>query len=94
MVRVENAASRLPGAKTLNDMPNFKSMSMNADEVTSSMMNYNRKWILNEFRSGRLIIDIGFDINRKSPSIFYQMEQNMQLNYLKLHPEFDRVVHK
>jgi hypothetical protein len=32
---------------------------MNADQVTSAMMQYNRKWILDQMRSGRPILDIG-----------------------------------
>jgi len=64
----------------------------NADQVTSSMMQYNRKWILEQMRSGRQIIDIGADANRATPSIFYQMEQNMLKNYQKLHPEFSGTV--
>ena len=31
-------------------------------------------------------LDIGRDLNRANPSIFYQMEQNMLKNYQKLHP--------
>ncbi len=57
------------------------------------MMRYNRKWILDQMRSGRKIIDIGPDPNRAVPSIFYQMEQNMVKNYRKLHPELSVVSH-
>ncbi len=64
---------------------------MNADQVTSEMMKYNRKWILEQARSGRRIIDIGKDPNRTIPSIFYEMEKNMLNNYRKLHPELDVV---
>lgn len=92
MARVEQAAAKIPGSKILNDMPDFRSMGMNADQVTSSMMQYNRKWILEQMRSGRQIIDIGADANRATPSIFYQMEQNMLKNYQKLHPEFSGAV--
>lgn len=42
-------------------------------------------------RSGRKIIDIGADVNRARPSIFYEMEKNMLKNYQKLHPEFNNV---
>ena len=49
-------------------------------------MQYNRKWLLQQMRSGRPILDIGLDPARKTPSIFYQMEQNMMKNYKKLHP--------
>jgi hypothetical protein len=66
-------------------------MGMNRDQVTGAMMQYNRKWILEQMRSGRQIIDIGPDINRARPSIFYQMEQNMLKKYKKLHPEFNFV---
>jgi hypothetical protein len=66
-------------------------MGMNDDQVTSSMMQYNRKWILEQMRSGRQIIDIGPDVNRARPSIFYEMEQNMLKNHKKLHPEFNNV---
>jgi hypothetical protein len=92
MSRVEAAATKYPGAKILNDMPDFKAMGMNADQVTSSMMQYNRKWMLEQMRSGRQIIDIGAHANRANPSIFYQMEQNMLRNYQKLHPEFSGAV--
>lgn len=92
MVRVEAAAAKYPGAKILNDMPDFKAMGMNPDQVTSAMMQYNRRWILEQMRSGRQIIDIGVDVNRTAPSIFYQMEQNMLKNYNMLHPEFIRAV--
>jgi hypothetical protein len=83
MSRVTEAARGVPGAKILNDMPTFTGT---ADQVTSSMMQYNRTWILDQMRSGRQIIDIGTDATRQSPSIFYQMEQNMMQNYQKLHP--------
>jgi hypothetical protein len=83
MARVEAAASKIPGSKILNGMPKFTGT---ADQVTSQMMQYNRKWILNEMRSGRAILDIGRDAARTNPSVFYQMEQNMLRNYLKLHP--------
>jgi hypothetical protein len=92
MLRVEVAATKYPGAKILNDMPDLKAMGMDADQVTSSMMQYNRKWMLEQMRSGRQIIDIGADANRANPSIFYQMEQNMLRNYQKLHPEFSGAV--
>jgi RHS repeat-associated protein len=81
--RVSTTAAEIPGAKTLNTMPNFTGT---ADQVTSQMMQYNRQWILNEMRSGRTILDIGADANRARPSIFYQMEQNMLKNYQLLHP--------
>ena len=86
MARVEAAASKIPGAKILNDMPDFRAMGMNPDQVTSAMMQYNRQWLLDQMRSGRPIINIGADANRATPSIFYRMEQNMLNNYQKLHP--------
>ena len=89
MARVEAVASKIPGAKILNDMPKFTGT---ADQVTSQMMQYNRKWILQQMRSGKSILDIGLDPMRKTPSIFYQMEQNMLKNYQKLHPESINVI--
>ncbi|MFZ4784457.1 MAG: hypothetical protein ACOYLH_03205 [Flavobacteriales bacterium] len=82
MVRVEAAAARNPGS-TILKMPEF---SGTRDQITSQMMQYNRQWLLQQMRSGRSILDIGLDPARKIPSIFYQMEQNMIKNYLKLHP--------
>lgn len=61
-------------------------------QVTSQMMTYNRQWILQQMRSGRSIVDIGLDLNRATPSIFYQMEQNMMRNYLKLHPNAFQII--
>jgi hypothetical protein len=87
MVRVEQAAAKIPGAKILDDMPDFSAMGMSPQQVTSAMMQYNRKWILDQLRSGRTIIDIGVDKTRKIPSIFYQMEKEVIKNYRKLHPE-------
>jgi hypothetical protein len=52
------------------------------------MMAYNRKWILQQLRSGRPIYDIGYDHERSEPSIFYQIERAMIRNYMKLHPEY------
>jgi hypothetical protein len=92
MSRVEAAASKIPGSKILNDMPDFAAMGQNANQVTSSMMQYNRQWILEQMRSGRPILDIGVDANRAAPSIFYQMEQNMIKNYQTLHPEWGGVI--
>ena len=92
MKRVEAAAAKIPGAKIIK-MPEFKEMGLSADEVTSAMMAYNRKWLLEMIKDGRKIIDIGLDPKRKKdPSIFYEMEQSMLRNYRKLHPEFDNVV--
>jgi hypothetical protein len=86
MARVEQAAAKIAGSKILNDMPNFQAMGMSAEQITGAMMQYNRRWMLEQLRSGRQTIDIGLDINRARPSIFYQMEQNMIKNYQKLHP--------
>ncbi|MGF7231947.1 RHS repeat-associated core domain-containing protein, partial [Arachidicoccus sp.] len=83
MDRVIDAAAKIPGARILNTMPEFTGT---ADQITSQMMQYNRKWILNEMRSGRTILDIGLDASRTKRSIFYEMEQNMLQNYQKLHP--------
>lgn len=83
MARVEAVATKIPNSKILNTMPEFKG---NKDQVTSKMMQYNRKWILNELRSGRVIMDLGRDATRVNPSIFYLMEKNMIKNYKKLHP--------
>ncbi len=92
MARVEAEAAKHSGAKILNDMPDFKAMGMNADQVTSAMMQYNRKWILEQLRSGRQIIDLGVDANRAASSIFYQMEQSMLKNFQRLHSEFKGAV--
>ncbi|MDR0938374.1 MAG: hypothetical protein LBN29_03315, partial [Mediterranea sp.] len=83
MARVEQAASKIPGARILNDMPAFTGT---AEQITSQMMQYNRRWLLDAMRSGRPIIDIGKDLHQINPSIFYQMEQNMMKNYQILHP--------
>jgi RHS repeat-associated protein len=87
MKRVDEAASRIPGSRTLDDMPDFRKRGGRPDEVTAEMMRYNRKWILEQMRSGKTIVDIGRDPNRKAPSIFYDMESKMIRNYSKLHPE-------
>jgi hypothetical protein len=68
MKRVEMEAAKRPGSVILNNMPEFKGA---AHQVTSQMMTYNRQWILEQMRSGRTIIDIGRDIYRTNPSIFY-----------------------
>lgn len=83
MKRVSVAAAQNPGSVILNNMPKFIGT---AEQVTSQMMTYNRQWILQQMRSGRPILDIGLNATRANPSIFYQMEQNMMRNYLKLHP--------
>ncbi|MBX3268373.1 MAG: RHS repeat-associated core domain-containing protein [Acidobacteria bacterium] len=89
MKRVEVAASRNPGSTILNNMPKFTG---EPHQVTSQMMQHNRKWILQQMRSGRSILDIGADPARKVPSIFYQMEKNMIKNYQKLHPGALKVI--
>ncbi len=70
-------------------MPKF---SGSPHQVTSQMMQYNRKWLLQQMRSGRPIMDIGLDPTRGAPSIFYQMEQRLINNYLKLHPNAFKVI--
>ena len=89
MKRVSMEAAKRPGSVTLNNMPKFTGT---ADQITSQMMTYNRQWILQQMRSGRPILDIGLDPMRINPSIFYQMEQNMMKNYLKLHPNAFQIV--
>jgi RHS repeat-associated protein len=89
MKRVSTAAARNPNSVILNNMPKFKG---SADQVTSQMMAYNRNWLLQQMKSGRPILDIGLDPTRANPSIFYQMEQNMIKNYLKLHPNAFQII--
>lgn len=89
MKRVSMEAAKRPGSVILNNMPKFTGT---ADQITSQMMTYNRQWILQQMRSGRPILDIGLDATRANPSIFYQMEQNMMRNYLKLHPNAFQVI--
>ena len=86
--RVEAAASQVSNANTLK-MPLFNGTK---DQITSQMMQYNRQWLLGQIRSGRTILDIGLDVNRGTPSIFYRMEQNMLKNYMKIHPEWNGVI--
>jgi len=83
MGRVERAAENTAGSVIMDEIPILEGK---AYEKTSQLMVYNRKWILNQMRSGRPIMDIGRDPNRISPSIFYQMEKNMVQNYLQRHP--------
>lgn len=40
MTRVEHAAAKIPGSKIFNDMPDFRAMRMNPDQVASAMMQY------------------------------------------------------
>jgi hypothetical protein len=89
MKRVRVEAANRPGSVILNDMPQFTGT---VDQVTSQMMIYNRQWLLQQMRSGRPILDIGLDATRLNRSIFYQMEQNMIKNYLKLHPNAFQVI--
>jgi hypothetical protein len=89
MKRVSIEAAKRPGSVILDNMPTFTGT---ADQITSQMMTYNRQWILQQMRSRRPILDIGLDPNRGVPSIFYQMEQNMVKNYLKLHPNAFQVI--
>ncbi|GAA4762835.1 MULTISPECIES: RHS repeat-associated core domain-containing protein [Flavobacterium] len=89
MKRVGMEAAKHPSSVILNNMPKFTGT---ADQITSQMMTYNRQWLLQQMRSGRPIINIGLDPNRGAPSIFYQMEQNMIKNYLKLHPNAFQII--
>jgi hypothetical protein len=77
MYRVRAAAATIPGARTLSDMPDFAARGLVNFQVTSEMMKFNRKWLLEQLRTGRKIIDIGPDPNRMVPSIFYEMERTM-----------------
>ena len=86
MERVKIASKQYPDAIILNDMPEFWNMGLKDHEVTSRMMEYNRRWIFERMKEGRTIIDIGIDSNRSIPSIFYQMERLMLKNYDVLHP--------
>lgn len=87
MARVEEVAAKIPGSKIHDDMPDFASLGMSPQQVISSMMQHNRKWLLEQLRSGREIIDIGADVNKISSSMFYQMEKRMIDAYRKIHPE-------
>ncbi len=89
MKRVSIAASKNANSIILKNMSKFTGTS---EQITSQMMNYNRKWILQQMRSGRPILDIGLDPARKIPSIFYQMEQSMVKNYLRLHPNAFKII--
>jgi hypothetical protein len=73
-------------------MPDFRAMGMTPEKATNAMMAYNRKWMFQQLRNGHVIIDIGLDNNRATPSIFYQMEGNLMKAYKKLHPDFDNIV--
>ena len=81
MKRLTQAAKQTPGgAKILDDMPETVHGIWDYNhEVTSKMMQYNRKWIHQQLKDGRNIIDIGADVKRKSPSIFYQMVEDYSL---------------
>jgi hypothetical protein len=89
MKRVSVEAAKRPGSVILNNMPKFKGTTA---QVTSQMMTYERQWFLQQMRSGRPILDIGLDAARANPSIFYQVEQNMMKNYLKLHPNAFQII--
>lgn len=64
MDRVEVAVSVFPGAKRLNDMPDFEGADFSGDDLTSQMMQHNRKWMLEQMQSGRQRVDIGIDPTR------------------------------
>ena len=89
MKRVSAVAAKHPNSTMLNNMPKFTGTP---HQVTSKMMQYNRKWLLQQMRSGRSIMDIGRDPTRKIPSIFYQMERNMIKNYQKIHSNALKVI--
>lgn len=89
MKRGSTEAAKREGSVILNNMPNFTGT---ADQVASQMMTFNRQWLLQQMRSGRSIIDIGLDPARGVLSIFYEMEQNMIKNYLKLHPNAFQII--
>ncbi|MEO6168172.1 MAG: DUF6443 domain-containing protein [Chitinophagales bacterium] len=89
MKRVSVAAIQNPGSIILENMPTFIGTKQ---QISGKIMAYNRKWILRQMRSGRPIIDIGLDPTRGTPSIFYQMEQNMIKNYLNLHPNAFQII--
>lgn len=88
MKRVSVEAAKRPGSVILYNMPKFTGT---ADQVTSQMMTYNRQWWLAQMRTGRPVLNMGSD-GRAIPSIFYQMEQNMMRNYLKLHPNAFQII--
>ena len=89
MNRVETEAAKRPGSVILNNMPEFTGEKY---QITSKMMENNRSWWLDQMRTGRPVYNIGLDIYRQEPSIFYQMEQNMMNNYLKLHPNAFQII--
>lgn len=88
MKRVSVEAAKRPGSVILNNMPKFTGTT---DQVTSQMMTYNRQWWLQQMRTGRPVLNMGLD-GRASLSIFFQMEQNMMNNYLKLHPNAFQII--
>ena len=53
-------------------------------------MQYNRKWILNEMRSGKTILDIGVDINRGRPSIGHVPNKLVNKNSIEFQYYFYR----
>ncbi len=92
MKRVSFEAAKRPGSITLSNMPKFTGARY---QVASQMMTYNRKWFLQQMRSGRPVLNLGLDPARVGdPSIFFQMEQNMMRNYLRLHPNAFQVLYK
>ncbi len=48
-------------------MPKFVGIA----EQTSQMMGYNRRWVLQQMRSDRVVFDIGVDVIRTNSSVFY-----------------------
>jgi RHS repeat-associated protein len=90
MERVSVEHAKREGSIILDNMPKFVGTDY---EITSKMMTFNRKFMLQRMRSGKPFLDMGRDPNRAIPSIFYEMEQNMMKNYLKLHPDAFKVYH-
>lgn len=89
MKHVAAEAAKRPGAVILNNMPKFTG---NAAQQASQKMFYNRKWFLEQLRSGRPVLDMGVDGIRIDRSIYHVMEGNMLKNYLKLHPNAVKVL--
>jgi hypothetical protein len=89
MKRVSMEAAKHQGSVTLTNMPKFVGTDY---QITSQMMTHNRQWILQQMRNSKTIIDIGVDPMRSTPSIFYQMEQNMMNNYLNLYPNAFQII--
>lgn len=95
MTRVKAVAKQIPGSKIIPDMPGLSATGLDSYQRarrTGEIMQYNRKWFLEQLRSGLEILNTGPDPSRAIPSIFYETENSMMRAYKKLHPEFDKVV--